>query len=431
MNGSPSNAEAPVEAAVDAECLERGEKAPFVSKITYGSSDDAVAARVNAAQHMTSDGEYNSFRWRYLVAYLCGHGAIWIKAPYVYSLYQAFGFSHSQISMLYCAGYGSSVVFGLLASILSDKYGRRRMCLVFCVLFALQAALHNSRRYDVLVAARIVGGVATTIFYSCFEAWMVGEHRRRFSDKPISRIFSLQAQAQPWLALGCGFVGDLTVRYAGVTAPVAACAPFLLICTRLVYQWPEHPFEPKVHSDSQPMSAMSGAVLRVGALQSLFEGPMHIFFFLWTPLLNEASHTVPQGCIFVIFMLGMWLGGVSHSQERFRPPLAVIFTVAAVCLMVPTFLSNFSPRFAAFIVFEASCGCYFPSISTLRSRLFSERTRATTIALFRIPLCLSVICGLLWGGNLSPQANLILSSGVLVLGALLCCTFPRDLRTEQ
>ena len=45
----------------------------------------------------------------------------WLQGPYVYALYQHYGYSRSDIGKLFIAGFGSSMVFGTVVGSLGDK----------------------------------------------------------------------------------------------------------------------------------------------------------------------------------------------------------------------------------------------------------------------------------------------------------------------
>jgi len=45
----------------------------------------------------------------------------WLQGPYVYALYQHYGFDRSDIGRLFIAGFGSSMVFGTIVGSLADK----------------------------------------------------------------------------------------------------------------------------------------------------------------------------------------------------------------------------------------------------------------------------------------------------------------------
>jgi len=45
----------------------------------------------------------------------------WMQGPYVYALYEHYGYAVKDISRLFIAGFGSSMVFGTLVGSLADK----------------------------------------------------------------------------------------------------------------------------------------------------------------------------------------------------------------------------------------------------------------------------------------------------------------------
>jgi MFS transporter, MFS domain-containing protein family, molybdate-anion transporter len=45
----------------------------------------------------------------------------WLQGPYVYALYEYYGYQVGDIGRLFIAGFGSSMIFGTLAGSLADK----------------------------------------------------------------------------------------------------------------------------------------------------------------------------------------------------------------------------------------------------------------------------------------------------------------------
>jgi MFS transporter, MFS domain-containing protein family, molybdate-anion transporter len=83
------------------------------------------------------------------------------------------------ISALFLTGFLSSALLGNVVGPIVDKYGRRKACLVFCVLEIVINALENVPSMAVLLLGRVLGGVSTSLLFSAFESWMVTEHRAR------------------------------------------------------------------------------------------------------------------------------------------------------------------------------------------------------------------------------------------------------------
>ena len=53
----------------------------------------------------------------------------------------------------------------------------------------------------------------------------------------------------------------------------------------------------------------------LGAMQSLFEGSMYTFVFLWTPALSPHGEHLPHGMIFACFMVS----ASAHAQSNASP----------------------------------------------------------------------------------------------------------------
>ena len=57
----------------------------------------------------------------------------------------------------------------------------------------------------------------------------------------------------------------------------------------------------------------------LGAMQSLFEGSMYTFVFLWTPALSPRGERLPHGMIFACFMVAS-MAGAPPSRRHSRFP---------------------------------------------------------------------------------------------------------------
>ena len=62
-----------------------------------------------------------------------------MKGAYIYALYSSYGYHQSQIALLYVTGFASSGLFGTFTGCLADSLGRRKMALVFTLVYALSA----------------------------------------------------------------------------------------------------------------------------------------------------------------------------------------------------------------------------------------------------------------------------------------------------
>ncbi|THU47701.1 hypothetical protein C4D60_Mb09t18410 [Musa balbisiana] len=167
---------------------------------------------------------------------------------------------------------------------------------------------------------------------------------------------------------------------------------------------------------------MDEKIALLGAIQSLFEGSMYTFVFLWTPALSPNDEDIPHGFIFATFMMSSMLGSSIASRLMARGTLKVesymqiVFAISAFTLLLPI-ISNFlvAPstvkggsisfgsciQLLGFCVFEACVGIFWPSIMKMRSQYIPEEARSTIMNFFRIPLNIFV-CIILYNVNAFP-----------------------------
>jgi hypothetical protein len=132
---------------------------------------------------------------------------------------------------------------------------------------------------------------------------------------------------------------------------------------------------------------------------------MYSFVFMWSPVMISAAKIygfddLPFGIIFACFMICIMVGsslfsigiqrGIS-AHELLRGALVV----GGVALSAPLWSDDFQVLTGAFLVFEISCGIYFPSAGTLRGRVIPEKQRSAVMNVFRVPLNLLVTLVLL------------------------------------
>ncbi|CAN6461967.1 unnamed protein product [Victoria cruziana] len=315
---------------------------------------------------------FNSFKNNYLVVYSLMMAGDWLQGPYVYFLYSQYGFDKGDIGRLFIAGFGSSMLFGTIVGSLADKQGRKRACITYCITYILSCITKHSPQYKVLMVGRILGGIATSLLFSAFESWLVAEHfKRGFDPQWLSLTFSKA------IFLGNGLIAIVSGLFAnliadtlgfGPVAPFDAAACFLAIGMAIILSsWTENYGDPSENKDL--LTQFKGAAVAIasdekiallGAIQSLFEGSMYTFVFLWTPALSPNEEEIPHGFIFATFMLSSMLGSSIASRLMARASLKVesymqiVFLISASTFLLPVLstvsleANNFS--FRTFVV---------------------------------------------------------------------------------
>uniref|UniRef100_A0A6A7FX43 Molybdate-anion transporter n=1 Tax=Hirondellea gigas TaxID=1518452 RepID=A0A6A7FX43_9CRUS len=387
--------------------------------------------------------EFKTFQRSYLLVFLIMMGADWLQGPYVYELYRTqYAYSETEIGQLFVVGFGTSMLFGGFVGSAADKYGRKKLCIVYALLYSGCCWTKHSPDFHVLMFGRFLGGISTSILFSAFESWMIHEHHSKsFPNEWLSETFATATTLNGFVAIFAGVLGGLLVDNFGLVAPFDASWMFLFMGGGAILMlWGEN------YGDQQApiLATLKEAgnrmfhdprILLIGCIQSLFESAMYIFVFKWTPALGD----VPHGWVFASFMTAVMLGSTifsylvrtGHKIERF---LIGVFVMASVSLLVPVFVSptKLEPgveddaitslntkvtwlRFASFLVFEACVGVFWPSICTMRGSYVPEEVRATLMNFFRIPLNIIVVFVLYQ--KRAEQETFWICTGLLCLAA--------------
>ncbi|XP_009358691.1 molybdate-anion transporter [Pyrus x bretschneideri] len=405
--------------------------------LLFGGMAAVVAAlelSKNNKDRIHTTSAFNAFKNNYLLIYSLMMAGDWLQGPYVYYLYSQYGFSKGDIGQLFIAGFGSSMLFGTVVGSLADKQGRKRACITYCITYILSCFTKHFPDYKVLLLGRILGGIATSLLFSAFESWLVAEHNKRgFEQQWLSLTFSKAVfLGNGLIAIVAGLLGNLLVDTLGFgpVSPFDAAACFLAIGMAIIMvSWGENYGDDTENKNL--LTQFRGAAIAIasdekiallGAIQSLFEGSMYTFVFLWTPALSPNDEEIPHGFIFATFMLASMLGSslasrlMAGSSLRVESYMQIVFAVSAASLLLPIVtsfliapsdvkggsmsLSGYC-QLVGFCTFEACVGIFWPSIMKMRSQYIPEEARSTIMNFFRIPLNIFV-CVVLYNVNAFP-----------------------------
>ncbi|KAJ7553435.1 hypothetical protein O6H91_06G097700 [Diphasiastrum complanatum] len=344
------------------------------------------------------------------------------------------------------------MLFGTIVGSLADKYGRKRASITYCITYILSCLTKHSPQYRILMVGRVLGGIATSLLFSAFESWLVAEHfKRGFEAHWLSLTFSKAIfLGNGLVAIVAGLLANTLAGTLGLgpVSPFDAAACFLAIGMAIImFTWPENYGDPSEGKTlvSQFQTAASAIasdekIALLGAIQSLFEGSMYTFVFLWTPALSPNEQKIPHGFIFATFMLASMLGSslasrlMARINVRVEGYMQIVFLVSAGSLLLPVlinFINDSSGErggsitasgqllLLGFCIFEACVGVFWPSIMKMRSQYIPEESRSTIMNFFRIPLNVFV-CVVLYNVNAFPITAMFgMCSLFLFLAAIL------------
>jgi len=397
---------------------------------------------------------------QYLLVYAIVMGADWLQGPYVYSLYrEQYGFPERLVALLFVTGFLSAGVTAPLIGAWADQFGRKRLCLVFCVTYSLACLCILIPYLPILLVGRLLGGISTSILYSAFESWLISSSNSLgLSQSDLSTVLGRATLANGFVAAGAGVASNQLVAYTGSFASTFMASGLLLVVAWFVIRttWTENYGTLDSTRSGPNVDILQGkrllqawkkvitepSLLVLGFTQTCFEGSMYLFVFLWVPSLQEtvpSTTTLPLGYIFSCFMISMMLGSLLYSSvvSYFSSPVTVassggnkvlllqaklsslVCAVGAVTFAVATGSNMEHIRFWAFCVFESCVGMYYPVQGMLRGSLISNEHRATLASLFRVPLNIFVVVSLLTGVSSARYMVLTTSACLLALSSVM------------
>ncbi|XP_069165214.1 molybdate-anion transporter isoform X2 [Procambarus clarkii] len=381
---------------------------------------------------------FKRFQYSFFLVYFMALFSDWLQGPYVYKLYEHYGYASNQIALLYVVGFASSVIFGTSTGPLADRFGRKKMALIFCIMYSFCCLTKLSSKFFWLFLGRVFGGISTSMLFSTFESWYVYEHTEThdFPNEWLSVTFSKATFWNGVLAINAGVFSNIfaeTLGY-GPVAPFMLAIPFLFVAGFVILKtWKENYGNQTLDLRRSCMDGLRSilfkeVILYLGVVQSLFEANMYIFVFQWTPILGPGHP--PLGMVFASFMVCIMIGSSLYAlllSKKFQAEqllmMAVFLAIMAMSICIYSTNGNhLYLSFVAFLILEVAVGMYFPAIGYLRSQVIPEELRAGIMNWFRVPTNVITCAGLLLVHNntliSSTHTMFAICTGMLTIALL-------------
>eukprot|EP00565_Helicotheca_tamesis_P009180 CAMPEP_0185729922 /NCGR_PEP_ID=MMETSP1171-20130828/7757_1 /TAXON_ID=374046 /ORGANISM="Helicotheca tamensis, Strain CCMP826" /LENGTH=491 /DNA_ID=CAMNT_0028398865 /DNA_START=29 /DNA_END=1504 /DNA_ORIENTATION=+ len=423
-------------------------------KANGSDKENAAKSSKDKTDIKTLHGEFDSFRRKYIVVYLIIMLADWMQGTHMYTLYLSYGVN---ISALFLTGFLSGAIFAPFLGSFVDKFGRKRSCVVYCVLEIIINLLEHVTNFQLLLLGRVLGGISTNLLFSAFESWMTTEHRHRnFPEEWLARTYSAASIGNGAMAILAGIVAQVLEDQFGHIGPFQGAIALTALALILVLRWEENYGESKEgeHETSTvyhqfmegwKTTASNSHIWRIGMTQALSEGAMYTFVFMWVPTLlsMDPPGGVPTGCVFSALMMAITMGGLFFQPlESFLTKFVIskanasefsaslIYTLASASMAIPAYcLSSasssehcFERILISFAVVEMCVGLFMPVAGTLRSKYVPDALQGAILNIFRLPLNAVVVGGTYATDVMEPAHVFFLVSGCFLSAALLQAT---------
>jgi hypothetical protein len=358
-----------------------------------------------------------------------------------------------------------------------DRFGRKKAALVYC---GLEMGINQLEQYPFLtglVFSRVVGGITTNLLNIVFEAWVDTEARINSLPKEQYEILMRDAVIVSNLAaIGSGFLSHYLAETLGAVGPfegAVTCTGIAFVV--IFFLWNDNygkiGEEDKMINLSDTVDTFrfiksDTRILRICIIQGLTLGALHIFIFLWSPLLADfakgasaagrihwwgmdSNHAPAYGLIFGAYMTAGVVGGLCSSTFRklltavlspapqevvptevacneegdARPMDAELhcslcYFVCSALLLLPCFMSDsneysFSLSLALFVLYEFIVGIYSPCEGMIRSIYIPAECRGSVMAIPTIIVNVAVALAVASTEKVSKQTSLALVSIML------------------
>lgn len=415
------------------------------------SNDD-----VKKQQHDKEQLEkFHAFRRQYMGVYLVIMLADWMQGTHMYTLYLSYGVN---ISALFLTGFLSGAVFAPFLGSFVDKFGRKRSCIVYCLLEIVINVLEHYDNFPILLFGRVLGGVSTNLLFSSFESWMTTQHRHLgFPEELLSLTYSQCSIVNGTTAIFAGIVAQVLEDRFGHIGPFQGAVALTVLALVMVLGWEENYGEE--HAGDHDRSSVANQfiegwkttvsdsrVWRIGLIQALSEGAMYTFVFMWVPTLLalDPPGGVPTGCVFSSLMMAITIGGlvytplqgiitkiVGSKESSAEVCASFVYLLASLSMAIPVLClatSTTMPLYCqdmilgSFLVVEFCVGLFMPVAGTLRSRYVPDAQQGAILNIFRLPLNAIVVSGTYATDHLERSLCYKLVSGCFFGAALIQAT---------
>ena len=131
------------------------------------------------------------------------------------------------VAALYATGFAAGGLSAAFVGGLADRFGRKLACLMYCLLYMITCLTMLSNNLSILFVGRVAGGVATTLLFSAFEAWVISDYHERglrsSKETPLlepvatdlDSTFTAMTTLSCIVAILSGIIGDALVQRSG------------------------------------------------------------------------------------------------------------------------------------------------------------------------------------------------------------------------
>lgn len=195
-------------------------------------------------EHPTKlNSEQKKLRKLFLYGSFITKTATWLKAPYIFSLYNRFhGFTRPEIGFLLIVDNLTALLFGTIIGTLADEFGNKYFCILHGMLVSVHACLRLTGIKNLAYIAQFIAGICSCIFDVAFESWFINESSLLFNQNEKllkesfrSEVLSKQVQIDGLISIFITGIGTILNIKFGIKSPFVASVFISIISSLFVF----------------------------------------------------------------------------------------------------------------------------------------------------------------------------------------------------
>lgn len=140
------------------------------------------------------------------------------------------------IAYLFMTGFVSGAIAGTTMGGLADAWGRKKMCLIFCLSSSISLFLRVvTISFPILFVSHLLSGLSAGLLFSVFETWLVAEYQDLgLPSRLLDRLFATATFGNGLCAIFAGIIANWQVDSFGIQAPFVVAIGFLAMGALLI-----------------------------------------------------------------------------------------------------------------------------------------------------------------------------------------------------
>jgi len=188
------------------------------------------------------------------------------------------------VAILFVTGFTAGGLAAPLVGVWADQYGRKRLCMIFCITYTLSCVCTLFPSFIILFSGRILGGLSTSILFSSFESWLVGSSSSLgLGEGELSTIMGRATLVNGFVATTAGiFSNNLVAWTNNFQAPfVASGAALILAWVMIKGAWGENYGTTSGDTDILQITRLKAAwkIVKQGKSINNLKKSSHLFCF--------------------------------------------------------------------------------------------------------------------------------------------------------